>query len=303
MPVTQGEDHRYLLSRSSLDSYMEFVGDYSLDPGQVNRREHTESWKAADMAMRGLRKSEPDRADGELTKPLPKKFKSVVLKVDADPFFQQAFQDATWALRLIDLDKVVVSQKLVSEKHIERLRQRLNGIKSDLDLFRFCLPYDREPTPHRTSRIGDNEFAFVSDSNDLRFLDAVLLRPDQIVGYQPTGPIAGALALVVGFGSNYLSVIEANGRLILNNGHHRASALSLEGKRWVPCVVQTITHPGEFAMHMPRAVRNNADFYLSEPRPPLVADYFDPVLSRRVRLGLTTKHVRLRYSVDEKDMP
>ena len=303
MPAPAGEDHRYLLARSSLDSYLEFVGDYSLDPGVVNRKEHADAWKAADLQMRKLRQSEPDRADGELTKPLPKALASQAKKVHDDPAFRKAFEDATWEIRMIDLDKVVVSQKLVSEKHIERLRERLKSTTTPASLFRFCLPYDRPATPHRTSRIGENEFAFVSESNDLRFLDAVLLRPDQITGYQSTGPIAGALALIVGFGSNYLSVIEANGRLILNNGHHRACALSLEGRRWVPCVVQTITHPGEFDVHMPRAVRNNADFYLYEPRPPLVADYFDPVLSRRFLLGLTTKQVRLRYSVDEKDMP
>jgi hypothetical protein len=303
MPASPGEDHRYLLSRSSLDSYLEFVADYSLDPAGVNRKEHAESWKAADLHMRKLRASEPDKADGETTKPLPKGLKNLTAKVEADPVFQKAFEDATWEIRLVDLEKVVVSQKLVSEKHIERLKERIAAIANEKDLFRFCLPYDREPTPHRMSRIGEHEFGFVSQSNDLRFLEAVLLRPDQIVGYQSTGPIAGVVALVVGFGSNYLSVIEANGRLILNNGHHRSCALSLAGKRWVPCVVQKITHPGEFEVHMPRAVRNNAEFYLSEPRPPLVADYFDPILSRRFSLGLTTKHVRLSYTVDEKDMP
>ncbi len=298
-----GEDHRYLLSRSALDSYLEFVADYSLDPSSIDRREHAEAWKAADLAMRELRSRDPDRSDGEATKALPRGMKSSRGKVEADPVFRKAFEDATWDLRLVDLDKVVVSQKLVSEKHIDRLLERLGPAASDKELFRFCLPYERLPPPHRMSRIDDQEFAFVSDSNDLRFLEAVLLRPDQIVGYQPTGPIAGALALIVGYGSNYLSVIEANGRLVLNNGHHRACALHRAGKRWAPCVVQKITHPGEFAVHMPRTVRNNADFYLSEPRPPVVADYFDPVLSRRFRLGLTMKHVRLRYSVDEKDMP
>lgn len=303
MPLSPGEDHRYLLPRSSLDSYLEFVADYSLDPAELNRKEHAEAWKAADLLMRELRVSEADRAEGETAKPLPKKMKGLSAKVEADPVFQKAFEDASWELRLVDLHKVVVSQKLVSEGHIARLRARLGPAPSDQECFRFCLPYDRLPTPHRMSRIDDGEFAFVSESNDLRFLEAVLLRPDQIVGYQSTGPIAGAVALIVGYGSNYLSVIEANGRLVLNNGHHRACALVAADKRWVPCVVQTITHPGEFAVHMPRAVRNNADFYLSEPRPPSVADYFDPILSKRFRLGLTTKHVRLRYSVDEKDMP
>lgn len=69
-------------------------------------------------------------------------------------------------------------------------------------LFRFCLPWDRSVPDVRTSRIGNNEFAFVSSSNDLRFQEAVFLRPEQIKGYKPVGPVAGIVALVVGFGSN-----------------------------------------------------------------------------------------------------
>jgi hypothetical protein len=130
-----------------------------------------------------------------------------------------------------------------------------------------------------------------------------MLRPDQLVGYQATGPVAGVIALVVGFGSNYLNVLEIGGRMILNNGHHRACALWEMGIRRVPCVLQTITHPDEIEVHAPRAVRRSPAFYLTEPRPPLLRDYFDPVLSRRVPLGLTTKQVRLKYSVEEKDMP
>ncbi len=111
------------------------------------------------------------------------------------------------------------------------------------------------------------------------------------------------IALVIGFGSNYLNVLSIGSRLVLNNGNHRACALWAAGVRRVPCVVQTLTHPDEIDVHAPRAVKRNPDFYLTEPRPPLLADYFDPVLSRRVNVALTRKQVRVGYSVEEKDMP
>ena len=132
---------------------------------------------------------------------------------------------------------------------------------------------------------------------------AVMLRPDQLVGYQANGPIAGVIALVVGFGSNYMNVLNVDGRFILNNGHHRACALWEQGLRKVPCVVQTIVHPDEVEVHAPRAVRRNPAFYLTDPRPPLLGDYFDPTLSRRVHVALTTKQVRVGYTVEEMDMP
>ncbi len=66
---------------------------------------------------------------------------------------------------------------------------------------------------------------FISPSNDIRFLEPVLLRTDQITGYQPRGVVAGVVGLMVGFTPNCLSVISVENRLILNNGSHRASAL------------------------------------------------------------------------------
>ena len=67
--------------------------------------------------------------------------------------------------------------------------------------------------------------------------------------------MAGVIALVVGFGANYLHVLATHDRLVLNNGHHRACALYAQGVREVPCVVQTIVHPDELEVHAPRPVR------------------------------------------------
>jgi hypothetical protein len=298
-----GEPHRYLLSRSSLDEYLDFVSDYSLTTENRNRKTHTDAWNAAAEKMTRLRVSEADRADRELRSPLPASLRSLVALVESDPYFRQSFDDTTWEIALVNLDGVIASQKLVSARHVGRLQQKLEPRLSEEELFRFCLPYDRKPPSHRFSRIDGDEFAFTSESNDLRFLDAVPLRPEQISGYHPVGPIAGVIALVVGFGSNYLNVIRANDRYILNNGNHRACALYQAGYRKVPCVVQTIVQAAEFSAHVPRVIQRNPDFYLSEPRPPLIADYFDSVLSREFPIGLTGKEVRISYKIDEKDIP
>ena len=301
--MATGQVHNYLLARSSLDDYQGFMADYAADGAGADRRRLVAEWKAAADRMQELRAAAPDRADGAEIDPLPPALRPLVAHVEADPVFRRAFSDAEYEIAVVDLDAVVVSQKLVSLEHVRRLRAQLGPNPSSEALFRFCLPFDRRPPDHRASRIGDDEFAFVSGSSDLRFLEAVMLRPDQLTGYQAAGPVAGIVALVVGFGSNYLNVLSINGRLILNNGNHRACALWDAGVRRVPCVVQTLTHPDEIDVHAPRAVKRNPDFYLTEPRPPLLGDYFDPVLSRRVNVALTRKQVRVGYSVEEKDMP
>lgn len=298
-----GEEHVYLIIRSSLDDYLSFMTSYPVDAADADRKQLTAEWMAADRAMARLREEEPEWADVGVPWPLPDAVRPLVDRVAADSIFRRAFADADWEVAAVDLDRVVVSQKVVSLRHVRQLQAELGPDPSPEAVFRFCLPFDRVPPPHRASRIGDDEFAFVSESNDLRFLDAVLLRPDQITGFQPAGPIAGVVAVVVGFGSNYLHALAVDGRLILNNGHHRACALHALGVRRAPCVVQKIGHPDELDAHAPRAVRRNPRMYVSDPRPPVLKDYFDPTLARSIRLALTTKQVRVGYSVESKDMP
>lgn len=301
--TSAGEAHSYLLTRSSLDDYLTFMGDYAVGEDGMDRGTQANAWKVAAARMAELQESEAEKADQGEIAPLTPSQRALTKHVEADPIFQRAFNDATYEIALVNLDQVIISQKLVSLKHIRRLQEQLGRQPTPEALFKFCLPYDRQPPPHRASRIGDAEFAFLSESNDLRFQEAVLLKPEQIKGFQAMGPIAGVVALVVGYGSNYLNVLSVNGRLVLNNGNHRACALWQMGLRQVPCIVQTITHPDELEVHAPRAVRRSPSFYLTEPRPPLLGDYFDPVLSRTVQLALTSKQVRLEYSVEEKDMP
>lgn len=300
---SSGEDHLYLLPRSPLNEYLTFMAEYPVDAAELDRGTLAAEWKAADQLMTELRLTEPDAADDADLRPLHTSLRPLADKVEADPVFRRAFADATWEIIVVDLAQMVASQKLVSLKHIRRLQGQLGTSPSAEDVFRFCLPTERTPPDHRASRITDDEFAFASDSNDLRFLDAVLLRPDQIRGYQAEGPVAGIVALVVGFGSNFLTALAVNGRLVLNNGHHRACALYDLGIREVPCVVQTIASPEELEVHAPRAVRRRPDFYLTEARPPLLKDYFHATLGRTVRMGLTSKQVRVEYKIEELDMP
>lgn len=302
-PAATGEEHSYLLCRSSLNDYLAFMGDYASDGAGDDRRRLVNEWKAASERMDELRGSEPEIADEQKHSPVRASLRSLVAQVETDPIYRRAFSDGDYEIAMIDLDHVVVSQKLVCMEHLRRLQGRLGNKPTAEQLFRFCLPFDRKPVEHRASRIEDDEFAFTSDSNDLRFLEAVMLKPNQLRDYQANGPVAGVIALVVGFGSNYLNALSIEGRMVLNNGHHRACALWEMGIRQVPCVVQTITHPDEIEVHAPRPVRKDPAFYLTGPRPPLLSDYFDQVLSRRVRVNLTTKHVRVRYSIEERDMP
>jgi hypothetical protein len=143
----------------------------------------------------------------------------------------------------------------------------------------------------------------VSEYHDQRLQDSVVLAPDQVTGYRPTGPVAGVVGLVVGFGSGYLNVIACEGRLVLNNGYHRAYALRELGVSHVPAVVQQVRRADEVGAAGGTDFRRNPDYYLSSLRPPVLKDYFDPELRKVVRLVPTTRHVRVRFTIEEVDLP
>jgi hypothetical protein len=298
-----GEKNVYLLTRSNFEDYLDFMNTWPVDAATLDKADVADAWRIAHGRMKKLRVIEAKWADNPPVKPVPRELQSYVKRFLDDPVFQNGFGDTPVEVGLVELDRIVVSQKLVSVVHVQRLKEQFGPDPSLEEIVQFCLPIDREPVPHRAGRIGDREFAFISDSNDLRFLEAVMLQPEQIAGYRRIGPIAGVIGLVVGYGSNYLTVIEAEGRLLLHNGNHRACALRDLGITHAPCLIQKLTGREELNAVAPSAVRRNPDFYLKSPRPPVLKDYFDPKLCRVVNMAMTTKEVRVRYSVEQLDMP
>ncbi len=115
----------------------------------------------------------------------------------------------------------------------------------------------------------------------------MLLRPDQIVGHKAFGPISAVVGLVVGYGSNFLTVIRSDNRMVLHNGYHRACALRAAGFTHAPCVIQTVTRRDELDIAAAQAVVDDPAFYFKAKRPPLLKDFFDP----RIRTVLRARRM------------
>jgi hypothetical protein len=149
-------------------------------------------------------------------------------------------------------------------------------------------------------RVGPQRFVFWSESTDFRFQEPTLLRPDQVNGLEAFGPVAGVLGLVVGFGSNFLNVIESGGRLLIHNGHHRACALRDLGITHAPCIVQTVTRRDELKIVAARAVTEDPAFYFAAARPPLLKDFFDPKIRKVLRVKEICSMVEVSFEVNER---
>ncbi len=115
--------------------------------------------------------------------------------------------------------------------------------------------------------------------------------------------MAALIAVSVGFGSNFLNAIHVENRLILNNGSHRAFSLRHLGLTHVPCIVQDVSSREELKTIASSSLIRNLDLCLKHPRPPVLKDYFDPELRKVVPVPRRLRQVRIKFEIDEADVP
>jgi hypothetical protein len=93
-----------------------------------------------------------------------------------------------------------------------------------------------------------------------------------------------------------------NGRLVLNNGSHRAVALREAGITHAPCLIQRVSRPDELAI-MNEELANHQDRYFKDPRPPVLKDYLDPLLRKLVAVPRKYRQITMQFGVQPLDVP
>lgn len=270
----------WLLGQPHLSDYLDFVRDKVVGGAAMPQRRLTSEWRAANDRYYELEKSEAGEADECEVRPLPAELRPLARKVKASPFYKEAFGALPDRILMVELDRLMVAQTHVERSFTDSL---CAGLKPDADLetlFRFCLPLDRPTPPVRIQRLGEVRYLFSSGSTDFRVHPTALLRPGQIKGHSSFGPVSAALAVVVGFGSNFLSAVRSGKRLVLHNGYHRAYALRAMGFTHAPCAVTEVTRKDELRLAAGDTVCGDPEFFFAAKRPPLLKDFFDPKLRK-----------------------
>jgi hypothetical protein len=200
---------------------------------------------------------------------------------------------------MVELDKIIVSQRRVTKTFVDALLPKLTPRPDQGALFRFCQPLERRDPPITIRRLSSDRYLFVSESNDLRLHETALFRPEQLIGHEVAGPVAGAVGLVVGYGSNFLSLIRSDDRVVLHNGYHRAVAMRAAGITHAPCIVQTVTRKDELEVSAAPAVVEDPAFYFRARRPPILKDFFDPRIVTALKARPLLKIVEVSFEVRE----
>ena len=289
----------WLLGQPSLEDFLDFVREQTAGGRNLARAALVDEWRAANDYYYELEQSEAGIADEVEALDLDPSLKPLADKLIADDRYQRAFDAVPTRFAMIELDRLIVSQSHVDITHCQRQSARLGPNASAAQVLRFCQGMDREEAPFNVRKSGHNCYTFTSSSSDFRFHEARLFTPDQFSGDAAMRGNSSVLGLMVGYSSNFLSVIQSDSRIVLHNGHHRAYTLRALGYTHAPCIVQTVTRRDELNLIASKDVVRNPGHYFLAARPPLLKDFFDSKIRKIFHVPQITRTVELSFEVRE----
>jgi len=298
-----GDEHVFLIGRPPVGEFLGFIASQTLAGSDADISALMHEWRKANDHVRQLERSESGIAANPPTWDLPDQLAAAAEAVKADEIFKRCFGFVPTDIRMVDVDRLVVYQKSINLSYVRSIQARIESDPSMSNVFRMCLPIEREVPPARVQRVAQNGYVFMSSSNDLRFVEPILLKPQQVGAYLPYGPMLTVLGLVIGFSSNYVQAVAIENRLVLHNGSHRVYAFRELGIKQIPCVIQHATRRDELEVVGSQELQAHPDRFLKDPRPPLLKDYFDPELRKLVRVPRRSRQVKVTFGVESTDTP
>lgn len=286
-----------LLGQPPLGDYLDFVERQVIGGAAMPPRQLCDEWRAANDYYGELEATEAGLADTVDCHDLDPALDPLVEAVRADPCFQNTFAHLPASFGMVELDKLVVYQPSITRSWAADVARRLGPTPDADTVFRYCHQMHPAPPPLTVEEVDDDRFVFSSPATHLSFHEAVLLPPGRVPGYTSYGPVAGIVGLVVGFRGNFLNVIRADDRILLNNGYHRAYALRALGLTHAPCVIQDVTRLDELKLRAAQRVTDDPAFYFRAKRPPLFKDFFDPRIAKTFPLRPRRKVVEVSFTV------
>jgi hypothetical protein len=297
------DDHVFLLGRPPIGELLGFIRTMGLDGQNADQGALTQEWRVANDHLKTVEQAEAGFADNPPQLPLTAAVEPLAQRLVADPMFQQAYRFVPTRIALVELDRLVVFQKFINLGFVAALKSSLPTPPGEEDAARLAFGLDRAGAPVQFMQNAPNIYSAISPSNDFRFLEAKVLSPAQLPTITTTGRPFAYIVLALGFGSNYLNALQVEGRLVLQNGSHRAYTLRDLGFTHAPCVVQEVSRRDELDLVASGDVQQNPDRYLKVPRPPLLKDYFDPQLRKVVAVPRKNRLLRVQYGVEQADVP
>lgn len=297
------DEHVFLTGRPPLVEFLNFVQSSTPDNPIQDLGPLTATWREANTRVVELEQNEAGIADSPAIDALSDELAGLGRELLLSPAIRRSFGVVPFELGVVNLEELIVFQKRINLRYVDELQRSLPSKPTDADIFRFCMASDVSRPPVRGGRVGQNQFIFTSASNDLRFLEVTDISPTDVNGYGSNGYPATIIGLVIGYGTNVLNAVHVEGRLILNNGSHRAYALKDLGVTHAPCLIQHADTREQISVIMNGAVPEHPERYLEASRPPLLKDYFDDGLRAKISVPRRDRQITVSFNVGQVDVP
>lgn len=293
---------RLLLGPQRLQETLDFVGALGHHCPTPSREQLTARWRKASNEYERLVRSEDGAADGAQVLPLPQAMNRHLARLIELPGVQRTFDTVPVSFGMVELDRLVISQYSMTQAVVERIVDAHPLPLRPARLAELCLPLKAPAARFHLAGTAGREFTFVSDAHDMRFLDARVLDAADVRQTDVKGHPQSVVALNVGFSTNLLNGVRYNGRVAINNGHHRALALRQMGFTHVPCLIQPCTSLDDLWQAATQELCDNVDLYFHSPRPPLLRDFDNPRLTLNLQAPRMRRVVTLKVEVQRRMM-
>ena len=295
---TQKEQETCLLPAMGLGDYLQYVRERVVHGESMEVTNLAESWRKAMKHFDMVQTKEAGAPDKPTVLPIPKAMQPHIRKLSGMKSFKDTFDSVPVAFGMVELAKLVVYQQTVTQSNVNFLQASLPDTATDVQLATLCLPLTTPASTLTLARREGDQFVFISNHHDARFLGPQLLDPAQIRDFSVTGHAKTVLALPFGFTTNVLNVVRFGSRMVLNNGYHRALALLARGITHAPCIIQVCAHWDDVALAGARTIYNHGETYFSHPRPPLLKDFLNKKLVQKWSTHPLRKELRVTFEVN-----
>jgi hypothetical protein len=293
----------YLLGRPLMTEDLGFLSTQVILRETPDLGKLADSWRAANDAVNRLQVDEAGFADNPTLGELHPDMFDGRDRLLRNESFRQTMNLVPFDLRMVELDRLIVSQKRVNLTNVWSIQKQLNASCDPKSVFDACMPIERPRELLRCARTGNDSFVFAAPTHDLRIVDVKLFDPADVNTAGMRGIVGGVVGVLVGYSWNCLTAFHINNRIVLINGTHRALALRKMGFTHAPCVVQRISRPEECQLLGAKELQRNPAEILGIPRPAVLKDFLDPRLHVPVRMMRQTRQVKVTVGLETLDAP
>ena len=289
-----------LLAPRQLDEHLEWLQDTALLDGPQHASQLAQRWRNAAIVYEALQQSDPGAADAAVVLDLPAESRRHVQRLIRTAAFRNSHACVPVAFGMVPLDHLVVSQFSLTQSSVAGLLRAVARPCGTEQLAALCLPLQPSSGTCRLVARDEAEFTFNAPAHDFRFLGPAPLDAAALQRLRLPGHALGGVALALGHSCNLLEVVRHGGRLVLNNGHHRAQALRLAGHTHAPCLIQVCASQDDLVQVAQSEIMRNNDLYFESARPPMLRDFCNPELTHQAATPQLRREIRISFRVESR---